>query len=227
MHSGSIAEQSAREVNANAYTVGHNIVFGAGLFMPGTHEGRRLIAHELTHVVQQSSGGTRIDQSRGKRGLSSISRPTILVRGGAIQREPVTAGAATVTIGAVVAKCIIGAIAGALFDAAIQAALYAWKQRTWRFWGATLNYCSIILSAMLGCIAAPISAFILEAWVVARLGTLGGIVGTLIGKILIFIAKKLAIGIPKGLVGKLAKLGCISPEQAAELGVTPGSEAAA
>lgn len=42
------------DVNANAYTVGHNIVFGAGQFAPQTNEGQRLIAHELTHVIQQS-----------------------------------------------------------------------------------------------------------------------------------------------------------------------------
>jgi len=53
VHSGAAAEQSAREVNAQAYTVGHNIVFGADRFAPRTHAGRRLIAHELTHVVQQ------------------------------------------------------------------------------------------------------------------------------------------------------------------------------
>jgi Domain of unknown function (DUF4157) len=52
VHSGTEAEQSAQVVNANAYTVGHNIVFGAGRFAPGTHKGKRLIAHELTHVVQ-------------------------------------------------------------------------------------------------------------------------------------------------------------------------------
>ena len=54
VHSGAAAEQSARDIDAHAYTVGHYIVFGAGRFAPGTHEGRRLIAHELTHVVQQS-----------------------------------------------------------------------------------------------------------------------------------------------------------------------------
>ncbi|MGH8761968.1 MAG: eCIS core domain-containing protein [Nitrosospira sp.] len=54
VHFGATAEQSAREVNANAYTAGHNIVFGAGQFAPGTNEGRRLIAHELAHVVQQA-----------------------------------------------------------------------------------------------------------------------------------------------------------------------------
>jgi hypothetical protein len=54
VHSGAAAEQSARDVDANAYTVGHDIVFGTGHFVPSTHEGRRLMAHELTHVVQQS-----------------------------------------------------------------------------------------------------------------------------------------------------------------------------
>ena len=53
VHSDAAAEQSAWDVNANAYTVGENMVFGAGQFAPGTNEGRRLIAHELTHVVQQ------------------------------------------------------------------------------------------------------------------------------------------------------------------------------
>lgn len=54
VHTGPSAEQSARALNANAYTAGHHVVFGAGRFAPGTQEGRRLIAHELTHVLQQS-----------------------------------------------------------------------------------------------------------------------------------------------------------------------------
>jgi hypothetical protein len=45
-------------VNANAYTVGNNIVFGAGQYTPTTHQGKRLLAHELTHVVQQERGGS-------------------------------------------------------------------------------------------------------------------------------------------------------------------------
>ncbi|EFH84870.1 DUF4157 domain-containing protein [Ktedonobacter racemifer] len=56
VHTGSAAEQSAQDVNANAYTMGHDIAFGAGQFALGTHQGRRLIAHELTHVVQQPGG---------------------------------------------------------------------------------------------------------------------------------------------------------------------------
>jgi hypothetical protein len=55
VHAGAAAEQSARDVNAHAYTAAHNVVFGAGRFAPVTHDGRRLIAHELTHVVQQSA----------------------------------------------------------------------------------------------------------------------------------------------------------------------------
>lgn len=53
VHTGNAAEQSARDVNAYAYTVGNNIVFGVGQYSPGTHEGQRLLAHELAHVVQQ------------------------------------------------------------------------------------------------------------------------------------------------------------------------------
>lgn len=44
VHSGAAAEQSARDVQANAYAVGTDIVFDAGQFVPGSHEGRRLIA---------------------------------------------------------------------------------------------------------------------------------------------------------------------------------------
>jgi hypothetical protein len=54
VHSGSMAEQSARDLNAHAYTVGHDIVFGPGRYAPETAEGRRLLTHELVHVAQQS-----------------------------------------------------------------------------------------------------------------------------------------------------------------------------
>ena len=54
VHADAAAAQSAPDVDARAYTVGHDIVFGAGQYAPDTNQGRRLIAHELTHVVQQS-----------------------------------------------------------------------------------------------------------------------------------------------------------------------------
>ena len=52
------AAQSAQSIGALAYTTGTNIVFGGGRYQPGTSEGRRLLAHELTHVVQQGTGRT-------------------------------------------------------------------------------------------------------------------------------------------------------------------------
>jgi hypothetical protein len=57
VHTNSKAAESARDLNANAYTVGRNIVFGAGQFRPETRMGRRLLTHELTHVVQQQRSG--------------------------------------------------------------------------------------------------------------------------------------------------------------------------
>jgi len=53
VHTDARATESARAVNALAYTVGRDVVFGQGEYKPGTSEGRRLLAHELTHVVQQ------------------------------------------------------------------------------------------------------------------------------------------------------------------------------
>ena len=55
VHTDGAAQQSARDVNALAYTVGPHVVFGAGRYAPGTLDGQRLLAHELTHVVQQRS----------------------------------------------------------------------------------------------------------------------------------------------------------------------------
>ena len=56
VHSGPTADQSTQDLHAHAYTVGHHIVFSAGRFAPEMQEGRRLLAHELTHVVHQSAG---------------------------------------------------------------------------------------------------------------------------------------------------------------------------
>lgn len=53
VHAGDAAGQSAKSIDADAYAVGNHIVFGDGRFNSATNAGRRLIAHELTHVVQQ------------------------------------------------------------------------------------------------------------------------------------------------------------------------------
>ena len=54
IHSDARAAESARAVSASAYTVGRDVVFGAGLYNPASPAGRKLLAHELTHVVQQN-----------------------------------------------------------------------------------------------------------------------------------------------------------------------------
>jgi len=53
VHTGSEASESAWAVQASAYTVGPNIVFGAGQYSPNSSEGRHLLAHELSHTAQQ------------------------------------------------------------------------------------------------------------------------------------------------------------------------------
>jgi hypothetical protein len=53
VHADTAAAQSAKAINALAYTVGHDVVFAAHQYSPTTAAGRRLLAHELAHVVQQ------------------------------------------------------------------------------------------------------------------------------------------------------------------------------
>ena len=62
VHHGATAEQSASAIGAHAYTVGRHIVFGRGQYAPATASGQRLLAHELTHVVQQSRGGLAVQR---------------------------------------------------------------------------------------------------------------------------------------------------------------------
>ncbi len=78
VHTDASAVESARAINALAYTVGRDVVFGAGQYVPGSNAGRRLLAHELAHVAQQRS-------SRGE---------------GRIQRQgaPVSTGAAPAAV---------------------------------------------------------------------------------------------------------------------------------
>jgi Domain of unknown function (DUF4157) len=67
LYTNSVAQKSAKDIEAKAYAVGNRIVFGCNSYAPQTEEGRRLIAHELAHVVQQSSAtedfGHMLDKS--------------------------------------------------------------------------------------------------------------------------------------------------------------------
>jgi len=63
IHADSQASESAQSLNAQAYTVGNQIVFGKGHYNPNSSAGKRLLAHELTHVVQQSQNSSLMKQS--------------------------------------------------------------------------------------------------------------------------------------------------------------------
>ena len=57
VHTDDVSARAAHAVAASAYTLSSHVVFGAGQYAPGTDSGRRLLAHELTHVVQQRQAG--------------------------------------------------------------------------------------------------------------------------------------------------------------------------
>lgn len=57
LHTGSTAQVAARNINAKAYTLRNNIAFATGQYAPNTTQGRRLLAHELTHTLQQETSG--------------------------------------------------------------------------------------------------------------------------------------------------------------------------
>ena len=62
LHTGERDAESARGVRAAAYTVGQDIVFGAGKYAPQTGEGRRMLAHEIVHTLQQGSAAVPAGQ---------------------------------------------------------------------------------------------------------------------------------------------------------------------
>jgi hypothetical protein len=62
VHTDAHAQRSAADLRAKAYTIGTSVVFGAGEYDPASPRGRHLLAHELTHVVQQSGSGGRVQR---------------------------------------------------------------------------------------------------------------------------------------------------------------------
>lgn len=62
IHTDAVAAKSAQSINALAYTTGNHVVFNQGQYSPGTEQGQRLMAHELTHVVQQGGAAGRLQK---------------------------------------------------------------------------------------------------------------------------------------------------------------------
>lgn len=69
VHAGRAANDAAAALGARAFTIGRNVVFGASEYAPETSAGRRLVAHELAHVVQQASGSTGMVQREPRKGI--------------------------------------------------------------------------------------------------------------------------------------------------------------
>lgn len=63
VHTGTVATASARAINAKAFTVGQNIVFGHGQYPPQSDENRKILAHEIVHTVQQTKSNARSQQT--------------------------------------------------------------------------------------------------------------------------------------------------------------------
>lgn len=74
VHTDAKSAESARKVNALAYTVGRDVVFGTGQFAPEKGTGQRLLAHELTHVVQQLHTPARLQRQQTGGSVSAAER---------------------------------------------------------------------------------------------------------------------------------------------------------
>lgn len=89
LHTDANAAKSAEAVNALAYTVGRDVVFGAGEYQPRSPEGRQLLAHELTHVDQQGGMSTGHLQAIGGTGAleAEADRNAALINSGSRSLE--------------------------------------------------------------------------------------------------------------------------------------------
>jgi hypothetical protein len=82
IHDDASAAASARSVNALAYTVGQDVVFGHGQYSPGTSAGKTLLAHELAHVVQQAPAPSSSRPDAGAAASSAYVAPYVARRVG-------------------------------------------------------------------------------------------------------------------------------------------------
>lgn len=103
IHTDAKAAESTQWVNALAYTIGKDVVFGAGQYTPRTMRGKKLLAHELTHVVQQNQsrhlqrhsdpdnfipGDNYYFNNQGQARMAALARATELGPGHTITHDP-------------------------------------------------------------------------------------------------------------------------------------------
>lgn len=125
VHTDATAAESARAVNARAYTVQRDMVFGPGEYAPHTERGQWLLAHELTHVAQQDDSADNpqtllVEPPHSSAEHEAKAAADTVTRGGAAGPVKVNARCGGV---AKVRRTILGDIAGALAGGAIGAGL--------------------------------------------------------------------------------------------------------
>ena len=127
IHTGAQAAEAGRSVKARAFTVGNDIVFGDGQHSLHHSEGRRLLAHELTHVLQQAS----VTQPTA---IRELSRVPVTAGRSQIQRSPLSDSvrathAADTSLEALLARLAQSDIQSAQMDADVDAELVTSPRR--------------------------------------------------------------------------------------------------
>jgi len=96
VHTETRTSEVAKSINAKAFTIGKNIAFGNGHYSPESQQGRKVLAHELTHVLQQSGADGNYPYKRGvnahRRGSQQLQKLSDNVnhRAGNLEKLPVT-----------------------------------------------------------------------------------------------------------------------------------------
>jgi uncharacterized protein YcfJ len=108
IHTGVYADNLAGRANARAFTLGRDVVFGHGQYRPQVRDGQRLIAHELTHVVQQSGTARDVQATSADRNAITVQHRT----GPALQGDWSWSGAGWGALGGGLVGAGIGAFFG-------------------------------------------------------------------------------------------------------------------
>lgn len=215
VHTGPEAASAADSVSALAFTLGHNVVFAGGQYSPHTTAGRHLLAHELTHVVQQ----TRAPAENSRRSPVQGSAHAHVQRAG----PAIPAGVLLVLAAAArfLVACIVGAAFGVGLDAIIQLA-WADLQGLPFHW----NTCYAIISGIVGCVSAGVGGVIARA--IFR--STGGHLETGMVKAIVWFLTWLYGKVPvvpiAFILGQLVKLGCVSASEVPPEMQNPGAASA-
>jgi hypothetical protein len=89
VHDDALASKAAQSMNARAFTVGNDVVFGPGEYVTGTAAGQQLLAHELTHVIQQ---GKASQVPSSPNGIPGSTRPVFSIADFVTRVQPVCTG---------------------------------------------------------------------------------------------------------------------------------------